>query len=113
MTRREPDRTFSRTKWKSKARCFIREWKIGLAERYVVPTLSQNTTGGCVRVIPSSYKNELTHFISAEMLATARYSASVDDRATSDCFLEDQAIGMEPMYRMNALVETKSYVSPA
>ena len=26
--------------------CFMREWKIGLAQRNVAPTLSQKTTGG-------------------------------------------------------------------
>jgi len=34
--------------------------------------------------------------VSEAALARARYSASVDDRATARCFLELQDIGLEP-----------------
>lgn len=107
-TRRALELTLSRIKWYSKARCFIREWKTGLAHRYVAPILSQYITGVVGNVTPSSVRREQTHRISEAVFATARYSASVDDRATPCCYLDDHAIGVVPMYSMYAFVETKS-----
>lgn len=46
--------------------------------------------------IPRSTKSEDIHRNLAEVLATERYSASVDDRATPFYFLEDQEIGCFP-----------------
>lgn len=63
--------------------------------------------------IPSSSRREHIHRISAEVLVTERYSASVEERATPFCFLEDHEIGCFPRYIMYAFVETKSSLSSA
>ena len=47
------------------------------------------------------------------MDASARYSASVDDRETVDCFLEDQEIGLEPRKTKMPVVDFLSDGSPA
>lgn len=40
------------------------------------------------------------------------YSASVDDRATVDCFLHDNEIEFESMWMIYALVDLRSKLSP-
>ena len=47
------------------------------------------------------------------MDASARYSASVDDREIVDCFLEDQEIGLEPRKTKMLVVDFLSDGSPA
>ena len=49
----------------------------------------------------------------AAVWAKHRYSASVDERATVDCFLEDQEIGLGPRKTQNPLVERQSCGEPA
>lgn len=46
-------------------------------------------------------------------MASARYSASVDDRATTRCFLELQEIGLEPRKHIYAEVDLRSSQLPA
>lgn len=75
---------------------FIREWKTGLAHRYVAPTLSQYITSAVESVRPSSDIIEQSHRTSAAVFATERYSASVDERAMPRCFFDDQEIGVLP-----------------
>lgn len=78
------------------AMCFILEWKTGLTQRNIAPRLSQKITGAAGNETPSSDRTLQTQFISEAALATALYSASVDDLATPFCFLDDQEIGCLP-----------------
>ena len=59
-------------------------------------TLSQQSTGTCERNIWSSLKSRHSQDNSATMVAKARYSTSVKERDTMDCFLEDQDMGLGP-----------------
>ena len=68
--------------------CFMREWKTGLAHKMEAPMLSQYTVGGDVSVTPTSVRSEQIHRSSAVVFATARYSASVEERATPFGFFE-------------------------
>ena len=54
-----------------------------------------------------------SHANSAAVEAKARYSASVEDRETVDCFLEDQEIGLEPRKITIPVVDFLSVGSPA
>lgn len=74
----------------------MREWKTGFAQRNVAPTLSQKTNGGDGSMMPSSDRTLHTQFSSDAVLATALYSASVDDLATPLYFFDDQEIGCCP-----------------
>ena len=56
----------------------------------MAPTLSQKMTGLAGRETPSSERTLQIQLISEAALATALYSASVDDLATPFCFLDDQ-----------------------
>lgn len=46
----------------------------------------------------SSVRREQIQHSSDAVFATALYSASVEERATPDCFFADQEIGVEPRY---------------
>jgi len=92
--------------------CFILEWRTGLEHRYVAPTLSHNNNGGFVSGICSSDKRFVIHIISVVVVATARYSASVEDLATVRCFLESQEMGLPPRYIRYVDVEVRSSVFP-
>lgn len=69
---------------------FHREWKTGLAHKYVATILSQQITGACGGERWSSWRTEQIHFISEDAFATDLYSAFVDDRATLFCFFDDK-----------------------
>jgi len=86
-TRNWPRWTKSRTKWRSIAICFIREWRTGLRLSWVAPTLSQSRRGGARSVSPSSSRRDFIHAISEPAVASALYSASSEERATAFCFL--------------------------
>ena len=62
---------------------------------------------------PSSRKRVQSQANLATVDASARYSASVDDRKTVDCFLEDQEIGLEPRKTKMPVVAFLSDGSPA
>lgn len=75
------------TKWKSISTCFVWAWKIGFAYKYVAPVWSHHKIGGCHILMPSSCNKDLSHWISATILASALYFAYVPDWATFSCFL--------------------------
>ena len=58
----------------------------------MAPALFQYITDGVRRVMPSSVRREEMQLIYEVVVATNRYSASMDDRATVLCFLDDQEI---------------------
>ncbi|MFS8012775.1 hypothetical protein Hanom_Chr14g01324871 [Helianthus anomalus] len=76
----------------------MREWYTGFAHKYVAPVLSQNSVGVLVLLIPSSQSRFLTHETSAAALATALYSASVEERDTVFCREDLQDMIFEPRY---------------
>ncbi|KAK9100546.1 hypothetical protein Scep_023976 [Stephania cephalantha] len=51
--------------------------------------------------------------ISHVVVAIARYSASADERATTDCFFERQEIGEEPRNMMHPVVDRLVEGQPA
>lgn len=78
------------------AMCFIIERKTGFTQRKVAPRLSQKMNGAAGNETQSSDRTLHTQFIYEAALATALYSASVDDLATPFCFLDDHEIGCLP-----------------
>lgn len=61
----------------------------------------------------SSCSRLVIHLISATVLATARYFASIEDHEIAFCFLEDHEIGELPKYTTHPVVEVRSVGSPA
>ena len=61
----------------------------------------------------SSLKRVDNHIISEAALASARYSASVVDRATAHCFFELQEMGLKPKKMIYAEVDVRSSTFPA
>ena len=61
----------------------------------------------------NSLKRMRSQDTSAVVVARARYSASVEERATVVYFLEDQEIGEGPRNTRRPIVERRSEGSPA
>lgn len=80
--------------------CFIREWNTGLGQRKVALMLSQKTNGAVGTATPRSVRTLHIQASSEAVLATALYSASVDERTTPFCFLELHEMGCFPRYTM-------------
>jgi len=57
---------------------------------------------------PSSSRRDLIHAISEAAVASALYSASVEERATAFCFLVRQLIGFLPRKIIYAVVDLRS-----
>jgi hypothetical protein len=66
------------------------ETEIGCTE------MSHSNWGQCGAGTSSSVRRVDSHTVSEAAVARARYSASVEDRATARCFLELHEIGLEP-----------------
>ena len=66
--------------------CFIRAWKTGFEAIARAKTLSHHKIGGWERIQHNS----------AEAMARALYSDSVEERETVGCFLANQVIVLEP-----------------
>lgn len=80
-TRREPINSFSHTKWKSRSRRFILEWKIGITHWWVSPMISQSGRGGYKGGRCNNYWRRLvSHMISTAAETTKWYSASIEER---------------------------------
>jgi len=62
-THRLPRWTKSRTKWRSIAICFIREWRTWLGLSWVAPTLSQRRRGDLCSLSPSSSRRDFIYAI--------------------------------------------------
>ena len=62
----------------------------------MTPRLSKNRVGGDCIGIRSSENNDFTHCSLVAAAAMARYSASVEERATVCSFVELQEIGLAP-----------------
>lgn len=75
--------------------------------------LSHQIIGGLDPKICSSHKSCPNQDNSTAVIASERYSASVELRETVDCFLVAQEIGFAPKTIRNAEVERLSIESPA
>ena len=64
-------------------------------------------------VRPRSVRRKHTQLSSAAVAATDLYSASVDEQATVDYFLDDQVIKLFPRNTRKAVVERRSTGLPA
>jgi hypothetical protein len=60
----------------------------------------------------SSLRRLTSHMISEVVVATALYSASVDDLATVLCFLDSHEMGLGPRKIIYANVEVRSSTFP-
>ena len=60
----------------------------------------------------NSLKRMRSQETSAAVVARARYSASMEERATMLCFLEDQEIGEGPRNTRRPIMEQQSEGSP-
>lgn len=69
---------------------------MGFFDKIIALRLSQYTKGLSVVLILNSRSNEFSHNISMITDAKLRYSASVEDLATTDCFLELHEIKLLP-----------------
>lgn len=76
--------------------CFIQEYWTGLKLKCVAPKLSQSGLGCPINGRLNSLNKERSHEVSDTALARALYSAFVDERATTLCFLKLQEIGLTP-----------------
>ena len=85
--------TQSRMKWAWMSMCFIRECECGSWVHATVPWLSQNKVVGAVWGKPNSWNKERSQMICRAQCVQERYSASQEDRATTACCLELQAMG--------------------
>ena len=88
--------TRSRTKKQSISTCFVLSWKTGLLAICFAASLSQNNGVGPTIVTSSSFNSQRTYIISLTAVAIARYSASAEERDTTDCFFDFQDIGAPP-----------------
>ena len=61
----------------------------------------------------NSLKRIRSQDTSVAVVAKAQYSASVEDRATVVCFLDDQEMGEGPRKTKRPMVERRSEGSPA
>ena len=93
--------------------CFILECWTGLKLKCVAPKLSHKSFGEAEREKLSLAKSARSHNVSDATFASALYSASVDDRATTRCFFELQEMGLEPRKHMYAEVDFRSSKLPA
>lgn len=82
------DSTRSHRKEPSISTCFIRSWKTGLFVICLAAWLSQNKGVEPCWLTSSSYNNHLNYKFSLIVKAITRYSASAEDRGTTDCFLD-------------------------
>ena len=69
--------------------------------------------GGEDSVTCNSPKRNCTQLTLVVVEATARYSASVEERATVSCFFEHQDIGFLLRYKTKVVVEVQSSQFPA
>jgi hypothetical protein len=91
----------------------MREWFTGLKLRCVAPRLSHSSRGESWIGNASSLKRVDNQIVSEAVLATARYSASVEDRATTLYFLDVHEMGLGPKKLMYADVDVRSSTFPA
>ena len=90
----------------------IVEWKTGLETKAIAELLSHHRMGMCGRNSLSSLNKVHSQASSTAVEAKARYSASVEEQETVDCFLEDQEIGFEPRKTSIPVVDFLSMGSP-
>ena len=62
----------------------------------MAPRLFENKVGSNCTSARNSDNSDFTHFNSVATVAIARYSASVEERATIRCFVELWEIGLAP-----------------
>ena len=81
------------------------EWNTGLVETAMAEALSHQKIGTWERKIHNSLKRICSQDIFAAVVAKARYSAFVEERATVVCFLDDQEMGEGPRNTRRPVVE--------
>ena len=74
----------------------------------MAPRLSKNKVGDNYIGARSSDNNDFTHCNSAATATIARYSASVEERATVRCFVELQEIRLTPRKIRKEHVDVRS-----
>lgn len=67
--------------------------------------MSQYMVEGEGNVVCNSLKRDCTQLASALLEATTWYLASMEERATVNCFFKHQETGFLPRYKTNAVVE--------
>ena len=78
--------------------CLVRWCLIGFLEIWIALWLSHQRVVGCSYGNPNSINNYRSHRTSWLAIIAARYSTSAEDNAIDDCFLHDQAIGVDPKW---------------
>jgi len=88
--------------------CLVRSWKTELWAIWIELWLSQYIGVGWEKEIPISASNQRNQTISLVVDTMARYSASVDDWETIDCFLLFQEIKESPKKIQNPVTDLRS-----
>ena len=73
--------------------CFVREWHFGFFANEIEPWLSLNIIVGFFWANPIFFSNERNYITSCVAWDRPIYSASVDDKATTDWHFELQETG--------------------
>ena len=76
--------------------CFDLAWNWGLDARAIADWLSRSSSAGDGWMKFNSVSNVQSHIAWVVALELAIYSASVDDRVTVGCFLNDHATAPPP-----------------
>ena len=97
-----------RVRWQSISMCLVRSWKTELWAIWIELWLSQYIGVGWEKEIPISASNQRNQTISLVVDAMTRYSASVDDWETIDCFLLFQEIRESPKKIQNPVTDLRS-----
>jgi len=97
-----------RVRWQSISMCLVRSWKTELWAIWIELWLSQYIGVGWEKEIPISASNQRNQTISLVVDTMARYSASVDDWETIDCFLLFQEIRESPKKIQNPVTDLRS-----
>ena len=88
-----PDSTRSRTKWCWMLMCFVCAWCIGFLASPIHPWLSSWMTVAPFWGCPMSANRRQSQMASLVAWVADMYSASIEDRATVTCRLDDQLTG--------------------
>jgi len=97
-----------RVRWQSISMCLVCSWKTELWAFWIELWLSQYIGVGWEMKTPISVSNQRNQTIPLVVDVMARYSASVDDWETIDCFLLFQEIRESPKKIQNSVTDLRS-----
>ena len=100
-------------KWQCVSTCLVCSWKTGFLASFITPWLSQNKGVGSLCCICISDNILLSQTASHAPFNAPRYSTSVDERATTCCFLLVHVTAPVPRLKTYPEVDFLSSTEPA